>query len=211
MLSASFRIFCVSVIAVFTCSAFGQHSDTCGDLASIKIPGAEITKAAVVPAGKANPPFGIGYDGPVPEYCRVDGVINRRTGVDGQQFGIGFAVGLPGNWNSDFLMQGGGGNGFIAEPIGGAAAGNTPALLRGFAVARTDTGHKGKAPFDFSFLKDEQAMLDFAYQANPKVAEVSKQIIARYYGKTRCLLLLCRMLDWRPGGNDSERGISYRV
>ena len=84
MTSASFRLLCVSVFAVFTSSVFGQHSDACADLASIKIPGLEITKAAIVPPGKANPPFGTGYAGPVPEHCRVDGIINRRTGVDGQ-------------------------------------------------------------------------------------------------------------------------------
>ncbi len=166
-------------------AGFAQQRYACADLSVVKIREVEITKAAIVPPGKANPPFGMGYAGPVPQYCRVDGIIDRRTGVDGKQFGIGFAVALPENWNGDFLMQGGGGgNGFIGEPLGSTAAGKTPGLLRGFAVASTDTGHVGTAPFDFSFMKDEQAMLDFAYEANPKVAEVAKQIVALYYGKS---------------------------
>ena len=172
-----------SVSAILCGTALAQQANSCADLASVKLPGVEITKAAFVPAGTANPPFG-GYAGPVPQHCRVDGVINHRTGVDGQKFGIGFAVALPENWNGDFLMQGGGGsNGFVWPPLGGTAAGKTPGLLRGFAVASTDSGHTSAQPFDFSFMKDQQAMLDFAYAANPKVAEVAKQIIARYYGK----------------------------
>ena len=56
--------------------------------------------------------------------------------------------------------------------------------MRGFAVASTDTGHKAKTgPFDFSFMRDQQAYLDFAYLANAEVAGVAKQIIAQYYAK----------------------------
>ncbi len=85
--------------------------------------------------------------GPLPAHCRVDGVINRRKGVDGQEFGIGFALALPDKaaWNGDFMMQGGGGgNGIVAYPAGANYAGDKPALSRGFAVASTDTGHKAK-------------------------------------------------------------------
>jgi hypothetical protein len=47
--------------------------------------------------------------------------------------------------------------------------------MRVFSVASTDTGHTGKAPFDFSFMKDEQAMLDFAYHADPRVAKIASK------------------------------------
>jgi feruloyl esterase len=51
-------------------------------------------------------------------------------------------------------------------------------------VATTDTGHKAKTgPFDFSFMRDQQAYLDFAYQANAEVAGVAKEIVAQYYRK----------------------------
>ena len=123
----------------------------------------------------------------LPAHCRVDGVINRRKGVDGQEFGIGFALALPENaaWNGDFMMQGGGGgNGIIAYPAGANYAGDKPALSRGFAVASTDTGHKAKTgAFDFSFMRDQQAYLDFAFLANAEVAAVAKQIIGHYYPK----------------------------
>jgi len=63
-------------------------------------------------------------------------VIDRRTGVPaGTSYGIGFALALPEEWNGRFLMQGGGGlNGSVQNPLGTSAAGDRPALARGFAV-----------------------------------------------------------------------------
>jgi feruloyl esterase len=125
--------------------------------------------------------------GALPAHCRVDGVINRRKGADGIEFGIGFALALPEQtaWNGDFMMQGGGaGNGVVSYPLGASDAGDKPALVRGFAVASTDTGHKSKTgPFDFSFMRDQQAYLDFAYQANAEVALLAKKIVALYFAR----------------------------
>ena len=92
---------------------------------------------------------------------------------------------MPEKWNGDFLMQGGGGaNGIVQPPLGQNATGGNPALMRGFAVVSTDTGHKSHGgPFDFNFTKDQQAYLDFAYLANAEVAAVAKQLIAQHYGK----------------------------
>ena len=151
--------------------------------------GVEITKAELVPAGTTVPPLypGAPSIGPLPAHCRVDGVIHRRKGVGNEEFGIGFALALPASnsWNGDFMMQGGGGgNGVVAYPAGASYSGNTPALARGFAVASTDTGHRAKTgPFDFTFMRDQQAYLDFAYEANAEVAGVAKEIIAHYYTK----------------------------
>ena len=49
-------------------------------------------------------------------------------------------------------------------------------------MASTDSGHKG-AGFDGSFFADQQAALDFLYQAVAEVTVVAKAIIARHYGK----------------------------
>ena len=170
-------------------AARAESANPCADLTGLRLPGVEITKAELVAAGTTVPPPypGAASIGPLPAHCRVDGVINRRKGVDDEQFGIGFAVALPDRaaWNGDFMMQGGGGgNGVVAYPAGAGYAGDTPALNRGFAVASTDTGHKAKTgAFDFSFMRDQQAYLDFAFLANAEVAGVAKQIIARYYSK----------------------------
>jgi len=185
------RVLIFFLLAASCAVAMAQSESTvsCADLANLKIEGVEITKAAPIPVGTTIPPMfpGAPSSGPLPAHCRVDGVINRRKGADGEEFGIGFALALPEKnaWNKDFIMQGGGGgNGVVSFPLGASYAGEKPALVREYAVASTDTGHKAKkGPFDFSFMRDQQAYLDFAYLANVEVAIVAKQIIARYYTK----------------------------
>jgi len=174
-----------SMLLLSSC-AWAQQPGSCADLMHFKAPGVEISKAAPIAAGTTEPnPWGPGHSAPLPAYCRVEGVINRRTGVGGEEFGINFALAMPEKWNGDFLMQGGGGgNGTVQPPLGLNAAGETPALMRGFAVVSTDTGHKShRGPFDFDFMKDQQAYLDFAYLANAEVAMLAQQLIAQHYGK----------------------------
>src|SRR5262245_8060586 len=162
----------------------------CAAMKGFKLPGTtlEITKADWMAAGSTPPPAGPGAPPAarvtLPAFCRVDGVIDRRMGGDGKPYGIGFAIALPDDWNGRFLQQGGGGlNGSVGFPLGAAAAGSTPALLRGFAVVSTDTGHTGTNGFDANFMREQQAALDFAYQAVGRVAGLAKQIIANYYSR----------------------------
>ncbi len=171
---------------VLTGYTWAQQPASCASLTNFKAENVEITKAAAIAAGTTElNPWGPGHSAPLPAYCRVEGVMNRRTGVDGEEFGITFALAMPDKWNGDFLMQGGGGsNGVVMPPLGLNAAGDTPALMRGFVVVTTDTGHKSHHPgFDFGFMKDQQAYLDFAYLANAEVATLAKQLIAQHYGK----------------------------
>ena len=174
------------LMAAFAVSAFAQQSDSCSALMNVKVPSLEITKATHVEAGSTEAiPWNQSRSAPLPAYCRIEGVINRRSGVDAEEFGINFVLAMPDKWNGDFLMQGGGGgNGIVLAPLGLSAAGDTPGLMRGFAVASTDTGHKSHRPgFDFAFMRDQQAYLDFAYIANAQVATVAKQLITQHYGK----------------------------
>jgi len=168
-----------------TCAS-AQEAGSCTTLTNFSASKVEITKAVLVAAGTTEAiPWSQERTAPLPAYCRVEGVINRRTGVGGEEFGIKFALAMPDKWNGDFLMQGGAGsNGVVMAPLGLNAAGDTPALIRGFAVVSTDTGHTSHHPgFDFAFRADQQAYLDFAYLANAEVAELAKQIIARHYAK----------------------------
>jgi len=161
----------------------------CDALRQLRVEGVAltVTKTEWMSAG-APLPAGRGGGPPVasnlPAYCRMDGVIDRRTGAAGATYGIGFAIALPENWNGRFLFQGGGGlNGTVGAPLGTSAAGDQSALARGFAVVSTDTGHQGTGTFDGSFMQDQQANLDFAYAAIGRVAEIAKRIIALHYGK----------------------------
>jgi feruloyl esterase len=170
-----------SVAATPTASA-------CTGLRTLQVPGVAltVTRAEWFAAGTAAPagPGGAANAAKLPAYCRLDGVIDRRTGTGGVAYGIGFALALPDNWNGRFLFQGGGGlNGSVQLPLGAQASGGNPGLARGFAVVSTDTGHQGMGGFDATFMQDQQASLDFAYAAIGRVAELAKRVIAQHYGK----------------------------
>ncbi len=115
-------------------------------------------------------------------HCIVEGEIGARTGADGKHYGTRFQLRLPENWNNKFLFQGGGGvDGFIAPAIGNIPINTTtatPALMRGYAVVGMDGGHPTPTP---EFGADQQARLDFAYQATGKVVGVAKQLIQQAY------------------------------
>lgn len=119
----------------------------------------------------------------LPPHCLVEGVIGAHQGSGGKSFGIGFQLALPDDWNGRFLLMGGGGlNGTVYPAIGPVAAGDTPALARGFAVASQDSGHKGTV-WDNSFMADQRAALDFSMASVPSVTVASKVITDRYYGR----------------------------
>ncbi|MGH8327171.1 MAG: tannase/feruloyl esterase family alpha/beta hydrolase, partial [Steroidobacteraceae bacterium] len=161
----------------------------CSSLLHLRIPGSDmvITHVDTVPTA----PAGTVRSGPgpqtipvaLPAYCRVKGIIDSHRGPDGKSYGLTFALALPQAWNGRFLFQGGGGlNGVLRPPLGIGATGDRPALARGFAVVSTDGGHRG-AVFDSSFLVDQQASLDFAFNAVPTVTAVAKRLVAIYYGR----------------------------
>ncbi|MFB0612157.1 DUF6351 family protein [Aurantiacibacter poecillastricola] len=140
----------------------------------------EITSATTIPAGptEANP-FAPSID--LPAYCRVEGMINRRTGAGGKEYGIGFQLALPLDWNGRYLLQGGGGlNGAVRPATGPVAAGAEPALARGFAVASHDSGHQGQV-FDDSFYADQRAALDFAETSVLTVTQVTRALAESFY------------------------------
>jgi len=153
----------------------------CAQLRQFGAPGVEISQAEPVPASDK-----------APAYCLVRGMINKRTGAEGKQFGIGFELRLPDAWTERFLFQGGGGMDGVVRPATGAIpiSGSTaaPALARGFAVATTDSGHQGQggpqgAASDASFGVDQQARVDQAYGGFMAVTGLAQQIILRYYGQ----------------------------
>ena len=159
----------------------------CAALRQLQVPGAALSEveAEWFAAGSPppqEPPWVPPLAVPLPAYCRLSATLDRRTGADGKSYGIGFALALPAEWNGRFLFQGGGGlNGRVAPPLGRTGQGDA-ALARGFAVVTTDTGHRGEV-FDATFMAEQQASLDFAYQAVGRVAVLAKQILAQHYGR----------------------------
>ena len=180
----------IGLSAVASAHAETAPAMTCAALVGMKIPGSTVAidKATAVPEAPPNtvkfmPPAPMTVGVAIPSHCLAEGAIDKRIGVGGKPYAIGFAIALPDKWNGRFLYQGGGGlNGTIRPPLGVTAAGGDPALARGFAVVSTDSGHKG-AVFDASFFADQEATLNFANSSVGKVTDVAKAIVARYYGK----------------------------
>ena len=176
MTTAVRRYFCIALLLAGGTAFAAAPEDTvasqCAALAGFRIPGSslEIQKAERQAATATTP-----------AYCKVEGTLEPHTGRDNKPYAIGFAVALPEQWNGRMLFQGGGGlNGSVNAPLGAGAAGDRSALARGFAVASTDSGHRG-AGFDSSFFDDQQAALNFLYQAIGKVNTVARQLIATHY------------------------------
>ena len=121
----------------------------------------------------------------LPAHCRIDGMMDDGQERTARPTASASPSRFPTTGPDSILQQGGGGlNGTVAEPTGAQAAGDQPALVRGFAVATTDTGHQSSGGgFDGTFMQDQQAALDFEYVANGRVAVLAKQIIESYYGK----------------------------
>jgi feruloyl esterase len=132
----------------------------------------------------------------LPKHCILTGLADRRTGVDGKPYAIGFELRLPAEWNGRFLHQVNGGNdGVVVPALGslpdGLASGGTVPLARGFAVLSSDSGHSGSDPANKSlgltagaaFGLDPRARRDYGYAADMTLSPVAKQIIALHYGR----------------------------
>jgi feruloyl esterase len=117
-------------------------------------------------------------------HCLFRGTLDARpSSIEGVSLGIGFELRMPLEWNGRFLFQGGGGlNGSLNPAIGNVSAAPS-ALARGFAVVSTDGGHRGRSILDSSFAADQQAKLDFAYQAVQRTTYETKDIVEAYYGR----------------------------
>jgi len=159
----------------------------CASMVRQKIPGSGMTisKAEAIPAAAAGVAAAGAAPGrfaaPLPAYCRIEGAIGAHTGPGGKPYGLTVAIALPLDWNGRLLVQGGGGlNGSLKPPLGTLAAGDRSALSRGFAVVSTDGGHRALGP-DPSFMADQQAALDFAFNAVPTVTSAAKLVVASFY------------------------------
>ena len=126
----------------------------CADMTRLSLPETTISSATTVPTA-----------GPVPEYCRVLGTVERA---------IRFDVSLPVTaWNGKFSFAGGGGyNGSIPTLV--------HLLGRGYAAAGTDTGHQGN---DMMWALDPRARINYGHRATHLVTGIAKEIIRAYYGQ----------------------------
>jgi hypothetical protein len=173
----------VIALSIETTYGADKTADTsaCEAIAELAGPNFVVDKAEIVPAGPLSGPMG--KDEKHPEHCLVQGTLNPRIGVGGRKFGIGFDLRMPTDWNNRFVFQGGGGmDGELPPALGDIFGSVRPsALARGFAVVGSDGGHRGSM-MDASFGVDQQARIDYAYNALDKVTLKAKELIEHYYG-----------------------------
>ncbi|KAI2463108.1 tannase and feruloyl esterase [Annulohypoxylon bovei var. microspora] len=84
----------------------------------------------------------------------------------------------PQSWNGRFLATG---NGGIGGCIDYATMQNGAGL--GFASFGTNAGHNGSVGYEF-FLNQPEVMNDFGHRAIHVEAEIGKELVRQYYGKT---------------------------
>lgn len=174
LFSIALMLFSISSQAAVK-SSCSKLEDYQSEVASVKISRAQFHENRRTEATPFSPSIQL------PPHCHVEGEIDRRTGVDGKTYALKFAINLPENWSGRYLFQGGGGlNGTVNEPVGAQVAGSSSALDRGFAVVSTDSGHEGQV-FDASFMKDQEAALNFFFLGNMRVTESTKRIVEHFY------------------------------
>jgi hypothetical protein len=133
----------------------------CAAMTSLAIEDVHITQAAAVQPTAAQRAAGRA------PLCRVAGVIGAE---------IHFVALLPDNWNRRFVMGGGGGY------VGAVDNNAQNSVNAGYATSGTDTGHEGSALTARWALHNDERQINFAYLAVHRTAEVTKRIIAAYYG-----------------------------
>ena len=163
----------------------------CAALAGGTVGGLTVREARFVAAGS----LATGMPGPngappppvaAPGHCLIEGAIEPRTGADGERYAINVQMRVPADWNGRLMYQGGGGlNGVVGVAYGAnTSLGSTspPALARGFAVVTTDSGHTAGERGMADFARDQEARLNYAYQAIGKVTTAVKATLAQLTG-----------------------------
>jgi len=152
----------------------------CEALRTLSVPNTTLSVVERVAAGQFQPPI---PDAPfqpptnyaaLPNFCRVAGMLTPSA--DSQ---IGFELWLPETaWNGKFMQAGNGGAaGSILYPA------LADALLRGYAVTNTDTGHQGGGG-DFSWaLGHPEKLTDYAYRAVHELTLAGRAITTARYGQ----------------------------
>lgn len=125
---------------------------------------------------------------PLPAHCEITGILQERTGQDGQPYAIRFRMRLPDQWNRRFLFQGGGGtNGDIGNAIGPMPNGGAPALTQGYSIVSQDSGHSNDVNNDparggvVSFGFDAEARRNYGHASLKATYDAARAILKRRY------------------------------
>lgn len=149
--------------AAGTCSVAG--------LTALGVPQVTITSAIDTPAAA-----------PLPAFCDIKGTVTT-TGEGAPDGAAIFLMRLPANWNHKLLGLGNGG-------FAGAASlgGSGPALVKGYAVVDSDTGHEAGGTDARWALKadgtpDQAKLTDYYFRAVHEVTEAAKQLTESFFAQ----------------------------
>lgn len=170
---------------LMVCAGLAQaaETDACAALAGKVLSEGRVESARLVaaaPPAVEEHPMHAPYPATwiLPEHCSVHAVMHARKGADGADYGVHLELNLPTAWNGKLLFQGGGGtDGVVSPALGIVNSTDAPALMRGYAVVSTDSGHTG----GLAFGREQQARLDYAYQAIGTVIHAAKELVAAHY------------------------------
>ena len=168
----------IAIAAATELAAQNAAPLACAVLKSPGVPKTVVAVAEAVPAGQYRAPAAPAFGPPadysrLPAFCRVAGTIRATAESD-----IRFELWLPDDWNGKFVQTGNGGaaGSIVYESL-------VDPLMRGYAVANTDTGHQG-AGGDFAWAVGQpQRLIDYQYRAAHELTVVGKAITARRYGR----------------------------
>lgn len=110
-----------------------------------------------------------------PEHCRITGTIPAE---------IGFEINLPTQWNGRLWMYGNGG--FAGEDANAPREvdSRNAGLSKGFATARTDTGHlDAKEPLASFAYNRQDKLIDHGYRAVHETIMLAKTLVGEYYAR----------------------------
>ena len=134
----------------------------CAAAMQIALPGARITAVRDVQPNDSLRALGRRA------YCRVEASIDAETHIEAR---------LPDDWNGRFVMGGGGGF------VGAVDNQFSSTVHEGYATVGTDAGHTASSLTAGWALRNDTRITDFAYRAVHRTAEVTKLLIAAYYGR----------------------------
>jgi feruloyl esterase len=150
-----------SAMAAATCSVDG--------LTALNVPNVTIHTAVAV-----------GAVPPVPAFCNIAGVVT--TTGDGAPDGAAvFLMHLPANWNHKLLGLGNGGFAGAAS-LGGSGL----ALVRGYALVDSDTGHEAggtdaRWALNTDGTPDKAKLTDYYFRAVHQVTVAAKRLTERFF------------------------------
>ena len=154
----------------------GEAASSCRALASLTLPDSQITNVTSVPAEMAQVQPGLPPFENSTAFCRVEATLRPTTDSE-----IRVEVWLPTEeqWNGKFE---GVGNVGLAGTL--FYSGMIPGLLRGYAVAVTDTGHDNLHGSGAFALGHAEKVSDYGFRATHLTASFGKAIVERYYRRS---------------------------